>query len=187
MIRAILTAAFLSLPIVLEDAGAESIKRFDVIVAGESYDGEMVPRNSRVFRQVSHAIQDVVVRSGYRSFDAYLNSEIDESTDRFYLDQICDTNSMIDSNNSVALLFSIHVSTRRYDFKNSAILRLTGRIIDCRTDEIYAATEARSSDEVDLPIICPRECLIEEIGEKARGLGKHLGNMLVQQLDRRIR
>jgi hypothetical protein len=160
----------------------------NILVVGEDCDRDTVPRNSRVFRQVLQEVQNEFNNAGYRYFDETtvgLNYLVENRTRRCRSELVEIARAVTDDHPvDMLVIFQIYASTTKLDFMTKARMRVEGIMIDPHSGQGYGNFEVVSRDEYNLPVDCSRECLLEELSEEARFLGRDLGDALVAMINR---
>ena len=169
-----------------EDASAQTAGRPNVFVIGEDADTDTVPRHNRVFDRVLRAIQSQMNQAGFNVFDETAITDIigliqgRVRRDDGEILEVCRAvrNPPLD----VAVIFSIWPDTRRSNIATYVSARVEGRMINCRSGQFLGHFE-RGFDDVTLPLRCPRECVLEAVGEQARIIGRDVAHVLARQLE----
>ena len=169
-----------------EDASAQTAGRPNILAIGEDADTDTVARHNRVSDRVLRAIQSTMNEAGFNVYDeGAITSFIGLEPGRVRRDdgeiiEVCRTvpTPPLD----VAVIFSIWPDTRRSDIATYVSARAEGRMLNCRSGQFLGHFERRF-DSVTLPLRCPRECVLEAVGEQARIIGRDVAHVLARQLE----
>ncbi len=156
----------------------------NVLVMVEDYDQDTIPRNSRVTRQVLQELQNEFNSEGYNMLD-------EQSLSRDYFvpgrtrrsrEELLDIAQYADKPVDIVVVFHIIASTKDSAFMRTARMRVEGEMLDAHQHRTFGNFEVVSRDDFKLPVDCTRECMLEELSEEARILGRDLGDVLTDQI-----
>ena len=82
----------------------------------------------------------------------------------------------------VVVLFSIYATADELSFTTKVRTRIEGRMINVRSGRRLGSFEVASPGEWNGPKDCPRDCLLEVVGNFSRILAKDLGAVLADKL-----
>lgn len=156
----------------------------NVLVMVEDYDQDTVPRNSRVTRQVLQELQNEFNQDGYNLFDetAITRDYFVQDRTRRSRQELLDVAKYVDTPIDIVVAFQIYASTNKRAFMTTARMRVEGEMLDAHSGRTYGNFEVVSRDDYKLPIDCTRECMLEELSDEARFLGRDLGDVLVDMI-----
>jgi hypothetical protein len=159
----------------------------NLFVMSEDVDDDAVPRTSRVFRSVVTAIQNQMVDHGVAVYDETMITIGDFKQDRSRRSrgEILDiarivTNPPIDVVTNVL----IYASVNEIGYTAKVRVRIEGEILHVKSKKYLGNFESVSPREWNISPKCAksRECVLEEVGEKARIVGNDVGSVLAEKL-----
>ena len=157
----------------------------NILILGEDADRDSVPRNSRVFRRVLDALSNQLNEQGFNVYDetAVTLDDFAQGRARRTDAEIIDIARLVKRPPiDVAVIFQIYASANQLAYTTKIKTRITGRLLNARTGQRFDSFEVESPAEWTGPRDCPRECLLEVVGGKARILANHLGAVLTEKL-----
>ena len=168
-----------------EGASAQTAGRPNLLVIGEDADTDTVARNNRVFDRVLRAIQGKMNEAGFNVYDETAVTLGTLAQDRVRRDdgeviEVC--RAVRTPPLDVAAIFSIWPDTRRSDIATYVSARVEGRLLNCRSGQFLGHFEQKF-DNVTLPLRCPRECVLESVGEQAKVIGRDVAHVLARKLE----
>lgn len=153
----------------------------NILIMGEDADKDTVPCSSRVFKRALAALSNQVSEEGFTLFD-----ETAVTLDDFVQGRCRRTDAeLIDIARSikappidVAVIFSIYASADQLTYTTKIKDRVMGRLLDIRTGKRLGSFEVKSPRTTNAPRDCPRECILEAVGDETRILAQDLGAVL---------
>lgn len=158
----------------------------NLMIMGEDYDADAIPRDSRVFNRV---LNELAERLNMDGFDVY--DEVAVSLNDFAQNRVGRSDAeLIDIARAatrppidIVIIFEIYASAERLDYTTKVRTRLSGRLLDVHSGRRMGNFEISSPRNFRAPVNCNRECIIETVGNNARLLAAELGDVLVAKLD----
>lgn len=168
-----------------EDASAQTAGRPNILAIGEDADTDTAPRNNRVFDRVLRAVQEKLNEAGFNVYDETAVTLGALAQDRVRRDdgeviEVC--RAVRTPPLDVAVIFSIWPDARRSDIATYVSARVEGRLLNCRSGQFLGHFEQKF-DDVTLPLRCPRECVLESVGEQAKVIGRDVAHVLARKLE----
>ncbi len=156
-----------------------------LLIMGEDADEDTVPRNSRVFKRVLDALSNQLHDEGFDVFD-----ETAVSLDNFAQGRVRRTDAeLIDIARTlkrppmdVIALFSIYAAAEKKSYTTKIRIRIPGRLLNVRTGQRLGNFEVVSPKQWNAPVKCPRECILEVVGDNAKILANDVGAVLAEKL-----
>ena len=160
---------------------AKAAENPNILVMGEDADKDTVPCSSRVFKRVRSALVNQLHDDGFNVYDetAVTLDNFAQGRCRRSDAEIIDIarkakNPPID----VITIFSIYGSKKQLSYTTNVKTRVEGRLLDVKSGQRLGNFEVDSPKEWVAPVDCPRDCLLEVIGNNARILSNDLGAAL---------
>lgn len=157
----------------------------NLLIMGEDHDKDTVPRNSRVFKRVFAVIYQELNQKGFSVYDESaitLDNFAQGRTRRTDAELIDIARSVTRPPIDVVVLFSIYASGNDVGYTTKVRARVEGRLLNVRTGQLLDNFEVEGVPEWTAPPKCNRECILEEVGGKARIIGADLGAVLTEKL-----
>lgn len=157
----------------------------NLLIMGEDFDKDTVPRDSRVFKRVFSVIDEELNQRGFAVYDETaitLDNFAQGRTRRPDAELIDIARSVTRPPIDVAVLFSIYASAKDVGYTTKIRVRVEGRLLNVRTGQRLGNFEVEGVPEWTAPPKCNRECILEEVGGKARIIGADLGAVLTEKL-----
>ena len=156
-----------------------------LLIMGEDGDEDTVPRNSRVFKRVLDALSNQLHDEGFDVFDetaVSLDNFAQGRTRRTDAELIDIARTLVRPPMDVLALFSIYASAEKKSYTTKIRIRIPGRLLNVRTGRRLGNFEVVSPKEWNAPVKCPRECILEVIGDNAKILANDVGAVLAEKL-----
>ena len=161
----------------------------NLLVIGEDGDRDTVERGHRAFNRVLRAMQSELNQAGFNVYDetaVTLRTLVQERTNRDNAEIVEVCRAARTPPLDVAVIFSIWPRSRSSEIATYLSVRVEGRMLECRSGRIIGFFEQSLSDLPDadliLPVACDRDCILEEFGGVAAGLGRDVAHVLALQL-----
>ena len=157
----------------------------NLLIMGEDHDKDTVPRDSRVFKRVFAVIDEELNQRGFSVYDetaVTLDNFAQGRTRRTDAELIDIARSVTRPPIDVVVLFSIYASANDVGYTTKIRVRVEGRLLNVRTGQRLGNFEVEGVPEWNAPPKCNRECILEEVGGKARIIGADLGAVLTEKL-----
>ena len=164
---------------------AQAADKPNLLVFGEDFDDDAIPRDSRVFRRVLTSLQEQLSDKGFDVFDetaVTLDNFAQGRTGRSDAEIIDIAKSITRPPIDVATIFTIYASARDVGHTTKVRVRIEGRLLQVKTGQHLGAFEVKGPPEWNAPAKCNRECIIESVGDYAKTLGNDLGSVLAEKL-----
>ena len=160
--------------------------RLNVMVLGNDADPASLDHSHRIFRRVLTALEDELHFAGYDTWseDAVTAQRFSDAaarrgeSDLLEIARLANRPPM-----DIAVLFSIYPDAFSTAATTVVSVRLTGKLISLPDGRNLGAFEVDSPNTWTAPPNCTGECLLEEVGDRARLLAQSLGDVLVAMLD----
>lgn len=151
-----------------------------LMIMGEDFDTDTVPRGSRVFKRVVGAFSNALINEGFDVYDERARLEDTANRRRRPVEELVDNAK--DASADVIVLFAIwpRVIDKGYAKKVSA--RVEGRLLDVHAGKRLGNFEFTSPKQQRLPANCDRSCLFEVVGKLAKILAGDVGEALKSKL-----
>ncbi len=156
----------------------------NILVMGEEADKDSVPRNSRVHRRIEEAIKEQLHTRGFNVYDetaVTLGTAAQGRVRRSDAELIDVARGVLRPTIDGVVMFTIYASTEQLSYTTRIRARLAGRVLAVRTGQHLGTVEVDVSD-VRAPVDCPRECVLETVGDQAKLLAQDLGVVLAVKL-----
>lgn len=82
----------------------------------------------------------------------------------------------------VIVIFSMYASAEEFSYTKKIHARIEGKLLNVHSGKHIANFEVTSPSNWTVPKDCPRECMLEKVGDKAKVLATDLGAILSLQL-----
>jgi len=155
------------------------------MIMGEDSDRDTVPCNSRVFKRVLNAITNQLNARDFDVYDETVLTEEDFEQDRCRrTDQelVGIAKSLTRPPIDVIVVFSMYASAEEFSYTKKIHARIEGRLLNVHSGKHIANFEVTSPSTWTVPKDCPRECMLEKVGDKAKILATDLGAIISLQL-----
>jgi hypothetical protein len=180
-----LAAGLMVMSFLVVTVGAEAAEKPYVMIMGEDSDRDTVPCNSRVFKRVLNAIS---TQLNVRDFDVYDETAL--TVDDYEQDRCRRTDqeligiakSLTRPPIDVLVIFSMYASAEELSYSKKIHARIEGRILSVHSGRKIANFEVVGPSNWTVSKDCPRECMLEKVGDKAKVLATDLGAILSLQL-----
>jgi len=163
---------------------ADAADKPNILVMGEEADRDSVPRNSRVHRRIEEAIKEQLHTRGFDVFDetaVTLGSAAQGRVRRTDAELIDVARGVQRPPLDAVVMFTTYASTEQLSYTTRIRARLAGRLLAVRTGQHLGNFEVDVAD-VRAPADCPRECVLETVGDQAKLLAQDLGAVLAVKL-----
>lgn len=180
------TAAALSLSLSMGlSTTAQAAELPNLMIMGEDYDRDAIPRDSRVFRRILNEVANTL---NYDGFDVYDETAV--TLDNFAQGRSRRSDAeLIDIAQSITrppidiiVLIETYASAERLDHTTKIRTRLAGRLLDVHSGRRLGNFEISSPRNFRAPVNCNRECIMETVGDNAKLLARDVSDVLVQRL-----
>lgn len=160
-----------------------------LMVMGEDYDEDAIPRDSRVFRRVLNELAEELNNDGFDVYDetAVTLDDFAQGRSRRSDAELIDiARSVTRPPIDIVVLFEIYASAERLDYTTKVRTRLSGRLLDVHSGRRLGNFEVASPRNFRAPVDCNRECIIETVGNNARLLARDVADVLIQKLGNEV-
>lgn len=159
----------------------------NLLVMGEDADEDSVPRGNRIFNRVIAAMNEEMNTQGYDIFDeTAVAMDINPAgrVRRRDAELIEVARAVQAPPIDVITIFTIYASAREGNYSDVVrpAVRIEGRLLNVRSGQSIGSFEVTGLDLPPLPVVCDRECLLEEVGNSAAILGSELADALIAKL-----
>lgn len=166
---------------------AQAGDKINLLVMSEDADTDTVPRHSRVFRRVITAIQNQMLEQGIDVIDETMATmdEFEQGRSRRSRAEILDiARSVSKPPVDVVTNFLIYASVQDKGYTSKLRVRVEGEILHVGSKKYLGNFESLSPRTWQIHPNCAesRECVLEEVGEKARIIGNDVGAVLAEKL-----
>ena len=158
----------------------------NLLIVGEDYDEETIPRDSRIFKRVLDAISNEIHDQGFDVFDEtaitlgnYVQGRIRRNDAEIIDIAKGQTRPPID----VLVITSIYASAKKTSYTTKIKARVTGRLLKVQSGQRLGNFEVESPSTWTAPVDCSRECMLETVGKNAKILAQDVGAILAEKLD----
>jgi len=166
-------------------SAAGAADRPNILIMGEDYDEDTVPRNSVVFTRVLNTLSNQMHDAGFDVFD-----ETAITLDNFAQGRVRRTDAeMIDIARSIrrppidiVVMFSIYASAHEKSYTTKVKSRVQGRLINVQTGQRLGNFELAYPGGWNAPVNCSRDCLLDTVGSKSKIIANDVGAVLVKKL-----
>ena len=160
----------------------------NILVMGEDADEDSVARGNRIFNRVIAAMNEEMNIQGHDVFDetaVAMNINPANRVRRRDSELIEVARAVQTPPLDVVTVFSIYASVREGAYSDVVRpdVRIAGRLLNLRTGQLIGSFEVDGLELPPLPVVCDRECLLEQVGDNASILGAELADALVIKLD----
>jgi hypothetical protein len=158
----------------------------NLLIVGEDYDEDTIPRNNRIFKRVMNAFTNEMHNEGFDVFD-----ETAITLGKFGPGRIrrndaevigiakLQTRPPLD----VLVITKIYASMQKLSYTTKVKARVTGRMLSVQSGQNLGNFEVESPGTWVAPLNCTKECKLETVGKYAKILGKEVAGVLAGQLD----
>lgn len=159
----------------------------NILVMGEDYDRDTIPRDSRVFKRVVEELGNQLNQQSYGVYDetAVTLGTFRQGNTRRSDAEIYDVaKSLRKPPIDVVASFAIYASAAPNVSRTASTIkvRIAGRLLGVQAGRNLGSFEVTSPESWLAPLNCDRECTLETVGDKAAMLARDLGAVLGQQL-----
>jgi hypothetical protein len=162
----------------------------NLVVFGDDADKDTVPRNSRVFNRVIHALRSQLDDKGFDVYDetavtikqtadgegGYAQGRV-RRTDAEILDI---AQSLKRPPIDVAVIFQIYANAQDKGYTTRVRSRIAGHMLTVQSGRFLGDFEVKKV--FNAPANCNRECILEVVGARSRSLAQDLGDVLAVKL-----
>jgi hypothetical protein len=160
-----------------------------ILVMGEDWDQDSVPRRSQVFNRVMDAVEQQMVREGYN-----VVNETMATRGNFVQGRVRRTNAeLYDIAKSInqppidfVVSFKIYPRFKTTSYSTKVNSLLAGKVLNVSRNQLVDNFEVNLPEDANAPKDCSRACAIEVIGKHTRILGQDLGKALALKLRRHM-
>ena len=189
MDKKLLTSVFVAIFLASCDGLPDVVTAADkpnVIIFGDDADKDTIPRKNRIFNRVINALSNQLNEQGIDVFDETaitLDKGFVQGRTRRTDAEIIDISRLVTRPPiDVAVIFQIYASAKQLSYITKIKTRISGRLLAVKTGQKLGNFEVNSPREWTAPKNCPRECILEVVGDKARILANDLGAVLTEKL-----
>jgi hypothetical protein len=157
----------------------------NVLVVSDDADKDTVPCSSRVFERALNAITNQVREAKFKVFDetwSTMDAFVQGRCRRTDAEVIDIARSIQTPPIDVAVIFKIYANAEQLAYTTKIAVRLMGRMLDVGSGERLGNFEVKSPNRLSGPHNCPRECILEVVGDETRILAQDLGDVLAVKL-----
>ena len=157
----------------------------NLLIMGEDFDKDTVPRDSRIFRRVLASVSNQLGDDGYDVFDetAITNEQFKQGRTRRSDAEMIDIARRVQRPPiDIVVFYSIYASAEDTGYTTKIFTRIEGRMLDVRTGRRLGNFEVASPQNWQATSPCSRECILEAIGDASKTLGNDLGDVLSEKL-----
>lgn len=158
----------------------------NLLVMGEDFDKDTVPRDSRIFRRVLASVANQLGDDGYDVYDETAITFADFKqgrTRRSDAEMIDIARSITRPPIDIVVFFSIYASAEDKGYETDIFTRIEGRLLDVRSGRRLGNFEVSSPRSWSAKSPCPRECVLETVGDASKTLANDLGDVLSEKLE----
>jgi hypothetical protein len=156
-----------------------------VLVMGEDWDEDSIPRRSQVFDRVMDAVEQQMVQEGFS-----VVNETMATRGNFVQGRVRRTDAeLYDIAKSVnqppidfVVSFKIYPRFKSTSYSTKVNALLTGKVLNASKNQLVDNFEVKLPEDANAPKDCNRACAIEEMGKHSRILGQDLGKALALKL-----
>ncbi|MEO0579390.1 MAG: hypothetical protein AAFZ58_11940, partial [Pseudomonadota bacterium] len=156
----------------------------NVLIMGEDFDKDTVPRDSRIFGRVLSAVSNQLGDDGFDVFDetAITVGDFKQGRKRRSDAEMIDIARSIDRPPiDIVVFFSIYASAEDTGYATKIFTRIEGRLLDVRAGRQLGNFEVDSPRSWQATSPCTRECILEAIGDASKTLANDLGDVLSEK------
>jgi len=165
---------------------ASAADRPNLLIMGEDYDPDTVPRNSVVFTRVLNTLSNHMHDAGYDVFD-----ETAVTLENFAQDRVRRSDAeLIDIAKSVrrppidvAVMFSIYAIANEKSYTTKVTSRVQGRLINVQTGQRLGNFELDYPGGWNAPVDCNRDCILASVGKNTKIIASDVGAVLADKLN----
>jgi hypothetical protein len=183
--------AALGLTVFYSAASAEP-RGVNIMVAGEDFDPDTIPRGNVIFNRVLDAISEQLIRRGFRVFDEGANlPDLPQDGVRRELKELLWRAGKAAAPIDVIVVFQIYGRASKVERVRDAyepVIRIRARMIRVRGGEYLGSYEyGRDIEFPYIPDSCvngnpPKQCLLQTFGDDAMLLAPAVGDALAVRL-----
>jgi hypothetical protein len=162
----------------------------NIMVFGDDADRDTVPRNTRVFNRVIHALRSQLNDRGFDVYDETAvtgKDSIDGNagyvqgrTRRTDVEILDIAQSLRRPPIDVAVIFQIYASAQSKGYITKVRTRIAGHMLATQSGKYLGDFEVKKL--YTAPAACNRECILEVVGARSRDLAQDLGDALAVKL-----
>lgn len=157
----------------------------NLLIMGEDFDKDTVPRDSRIFRRVLNSVSNQLGDDGYVVYDetAITLRDFKQGRKRRPDAELIDiAKSITQPPIDILVLYTIYASAEDVEYKTRIFTRIEGRLLDVRSGRRLGNFEVDSPDSWSTTSPCTRECILEAVGDASKTLSNDLGTVLSMKL-----
>ena len=181
--------SFVIIALIVLSVGCAETSRINsgvnILIMGEDADPSTVARNNRVFKRVLSALSNELNDEGFSVYDesAITTDLSSQERTRRDDDEIIDVaRSVKHPPIDIAVIFAIYTDTDKTAYSQKIYARIEGRLINVPTGQRLGNFEVEIPGPVNARLDCQGDCILEKVGENARGLAQDLGAILTTKL-----
>jgi hypothetical protein len=156
-----------------------------VLVMGEDWDEDSIPRRSQVFDRVMDAVEQQMVQEGFSVVNEtmatrgnFVQGRVRRTDAELYDIAKSVTQPPID----FVVSFKIYPRFKSTSYSTKVNALLTGKVLNASKNQLVDNFEVKLPEDANAPKDCKRACAIEEMGKHSRILGQDLGKALALKL-----
>ena len=158
----------------------------NLLIVGEDYDTDTIPRNNRIFKRVVNAITNEMNNMGFDVFDEtaitlenFAQGRIRRNDAEVIRIAKLQTRPPLD----VLVITEIYASMEKLSYTTRVKARVTGRFLSVQSGQRLGNFEVESPGTWVAPLNCSHECKLETVGKYAKSLAQEVSGVLADQLD----
>ena len=159
-----------------------------ILIMGEDYDRDTVPRNNRIFTRVVNIISDLLNTEGYNVFDeTAVTMDISQQgrVRRSDAELIDVSRGITQPPIKVLVMFQIYARVKPPKYGSAKLrIRVAGRLLNVQTGQRLGSFEYVAPKEWRITPDCARsrDCVLEQVGDKIKIIGEDVGAVLENKL-----
>ena len=180
-----LAAPLAALALLVFAAPALALDRANIVVLGEDYDLDTLPRDTRVYRGVLETLSGELHDAGYAVYDE-TSVTLDEFTQgrvkRSEAEIVDIARAVARPPLDIAVLFSVYAHVQEFTYTKKVSSRLTARLLDLRSGRRLGSFDLAPPRQLRLPHHCARSCTLARLDRSLRDLSRELSAILTGHL-----
>ena len=162
-----------------------SAEKPNILIMGEDFDLDSVPRKDRVFKRVLNAVSNQLSDEGFDVFDetAVTLDDFAQGRSRRTDAEIIDIARSVKSPPiDVSVIFSVYGTYKKLSYTAKIKTRIEGRLLNVRTGQRLGNFEVDVPEAENVSRSCNRDCILEKVGKQSKELAQDLGAILAIKL-----
>lgn len=158
-----------------------------VLVMGEDWDEDTIPRNSRVFNGVLDALERQLLQEGYGVVNETMATQgnfVQGRVRRTDAELYDVAKSVVAPPIDVIVTFKIYPRFTQTSYSTKVNADITGKALSASKNQLIGNFQVKLPQDANAPRDCNRDCAIEVMGTYTRVLGQDLGAALAAKLNR---